>query len=64
MLEMFAESLIHIYQNQQLRNKNLLNVKILELRYLLNTLAAEQQFANFLFRLTLERCRNRFTNLG
>ncbi len=58
MLEMFAESLIHIYQNNQLRHKNLLNVKILELLYLLNTLAEEQQFASFLFRLTLPQKRN------
>ena len=57
-LSLFAESLIHIYQNQQLRNKNFLNVKILELLYLLNTLASEQQFANFLFRLTLPKKRN------
>ena len=58
MLEMYAESLIHIYQSNQLRNKNFLNVKILELLFLLNTLAPEQQFANFLFRLTLPQKRN------
>lgn len=57
-LELFAESLIHIYQSNQLRNKNFLNVKILELLFLLNTLAPEQDFANFLFRLTLPQKRN------
>lgn len=58
MLETFAESLIHIYQGNQLRDKNFLNVKILELLHLLNHLAVEQQFANFLFRLTLPQKRN------
>lgn len=57
-LQMFAESLIHIYQTNQLNNKNFLNVKILELLYLLNTLASEKQFASFLFRLTLPKKRN------
>lgn len=57
-LRHFMDSLLHIYQNQQLRNKNLLNIKILELLFLLNTLAKEQQFANFLFRLTLPQKRN------
>ncbi|MEM1123254.1 MAG: AraC family transcriptional regulator [Bacteroidota bacterium] len=57
-LELFAESLIHIYQSNQLRNKNFLNVKILELLFLLNTLVPEQELANFLFRLTLPQKRN------
>lgn len=57
-LKLFAESLIHIYQTYRLRNKNFLSLKILELLYLLNSLAAEQQFANFLFRLTLPKKRN------
>ena len=57
-LNLFAESLISIYQTQNLRNKNFLNLKILELLYLLNGLAKEQQFANFLFRLTLPKKRN------
>lgn len=57
-LKLFAESLIHIYQTNRLRNKNFLDLKILELLYLLNGLAAEQQFANFLFRLTLPKKRN------
>lgn len=57
-LQLFAESLLHIYQHKQLRNKNVLDLKILELLYLLNSLAKEQQFANFLFRLTLPKKRN------
>ena len=58
MLEMYAESLIHIYQSNQLRDKNFLHLKIIELLHLLNHLAEEQQFANFLFRLTLPQKRN------
>ena len=57
-LGLFADSLVQIYQNNQLRNKNLLRVKVLELLFLLNSLADEQQFANFLFRLTLPKKRN------
>lgn len=57
-IQLFAESLISIYQTQQLRDKNFLNLKILELLFLLNSLAKEQQFANFLFRLTLPKKRN------
>ena len=57
-IQLFAESLISIYQTNQLRNKNFLNLKILELLFLLNGLAKEQQFANFLFRLTLPKKRN------
>lgn len=54
----FAEALLSIYGQQALSNKNLLQVKILELLYLLNSLASEQAFANFLFRLTLPKKRN------
>lgn len=57
-LELFAESLLQIYQDRQLRNKNFLDLKILEMLYLLNDLAKEQEFANFLFRLTLPKKRN------
>lgn len=57
-LHLFAESLIEIYQNNQLRGKNFLRIKILELLFLLNKLSTEQQFANFLFRLTLPKKRN------
>ncbi len=57
-LQLFAESLLHIYQAQELFDKNLLQLKILELLYLLNTLVPEQTFANFLFRLTLPKKRN------
>lgn len=57
-LDFFAKSIITIYQGNQLKNKNFLNIKILELLHLLNSLASEQQFANFLFRLTLPQKRN------
>ena len=57
-IQLFASSLISIYQTNQLRNKSFLNLKILELLFLLNGLAKEQQFANFLFRLTLPKKRN------
>ena len=57
-VNLFAESLLSIYQNHKLRDKSILNLKILELLFLLNGLAKEQQFANFLFRLTLPKKRN------
>lgn len=57
-IRVFAESLISIYQIQQLRNRNFLDVKMLELLYLLNDLAEDQLFADFLFRLTLPKKRN------
>ena len=57
-INVFAESLINIYQSNQLRSKNFLNLKILELLYLLNGLTQEQDFANFLFKLTLPKKRN------
>ena len=57
-LDFFAKSIITIYQGNQLKNKSFLNIKILELLHLLNSLASQQQFANFLFRLTLPQKRN------
>ena len=57
-VRLFADSLLQIYQHQGLRDKNFLKLKILELLHLLNGLAEEQQFANFLFRLTLPQKRN------
>jgi AraC-like DNA-binding protein len=57
-LQVFAESLIGIYQKQRLRNKHFLTLKIMELLHLLNGLGQEQQFADFLFRLTLPKKRN------
>ena len=39
-IKLFAESLLNIYASNQLRNKNFLNLKILELLHLLNTLAS------------------------
>lgn len=57
-LDLFAKSLISIYQDNQIQNKSLLRLKILELLFLLNDMAKEQDFANFLFRLTLPKKRN------
>jgi len=57
-IQHFVEGIFNIYQANQLRNKNFLNLKILELLYLLNSLAGDQRFANFLFRLTLPQKRN------
>lgn len=57
-LQLFADSLLQVYEQQGIRNKNLLALKILELLYLLNGLAQEQELANFLFRLTLPQKRN------
>lgn len=57
-LSLFAESLIEIYKGDQLQSKNFLRLKILELLFLLNGLGSEQNFANFLFRLTLPKKRN------
>lgn len=57
-VRLFADSLIDIYQHQQIRDKNFLQLKILELLHLLNHQAQEKAFANFLFRLTLPQKRN------
>lgn len=57
-IKLFAESLVNIYQNQGIRDKKILHLKILELLFLLNGLAKEQNFADFLFRLTLPKKRN------
>ncbi|MEM7105282.1 MAG: AraC family transcriptional regulator [Bacteroidota bacterium] len=57
-VQQFAESLVSIYHDNNLRNKNVLELKILELLNLLSGLAPEQDFVNFLFRLTLPRKRN------
>ena len=57
MMNVFAESLLHIYQHQAVNDKQLLRLKILELLHLINTLVPEQQLADFLFRLTLPKKR-------
>ncbi|MFK7936901.1 MAG: helix-turn-helix transcriptional regulator [Saprospiraceae bacterium] len=57
-IQFYAKSLINIYSINRLRNNNFINLKILELLHLLNGLVPEQQFANFLFRLTLPQKRN------
>ena len=57
-IQSFAQSLLSLYPNPQLRQKALLPLKVQELLHLLNGLVPEQQFANFLFRLTLPQKRN------
>jgi len=57
-IRLFAQTFLDIYQPKQLKNKQFLYLKIQELLHLLNDLAIEQQFANFLFRLTLPKKRN------
>lgn len=57
-VKLFADSLIEIYQKNRLKNKQFLNLKILELLHLLNGLVSEKDFASFLFHLTLPKKRN------
>lgn len=57
-VNLFAETLIQIYQSKTIRDKNFLNLKILELLHLLNNLVPEKEFTEFLFQLTLPKKRN------
>lgn len=57
-ISMFAQSLIQIYQVKGLRDKNFLNLKILELLHLINVVVSEKRFTEFLFQLTLPKKRN------
>ena len=57
-VHLFAQSLLQIYKTQTLQDKRFLNLKILELLHLLNNLAAEKKFTEFLFQLTLPKKRN------
>lgn len=57
-LEVFSQSLVDIYQAHGIRRKQFLELKILELLHLLNGLAGPQQFADFLFQLSLPKKRN------
>lgn len=57
-LQLFADALMSIYSQQQLKSKQFLDLKIIELLHLLSSLEQEQQFANFLFQLTLPKKRN------
>lgn len=57
MMNVFADSLLRIYQHQAVNDKQLLRLKLLELLHLINTLVPEQQLADFLFRLTLPKKR-------
>lgn len=57
-INIFAKSLISIYQPKQLKDKSLLRLKVLELLHLINELVSEQVFTEFLFQLTLPKKRN------
>ncbi len=57
-IQLFVDALIAVYQDHQLQNKAFLKVKLLELLHLLNSQVPNQDFANFLFRLTLPKKRN------
>ncbi|PHN02826.1 helix-turn-helix transcriptional regulator [Flavilitoribacter nigricans] len=57
-ISLFARSLLGIYQQNGIRQKQFLDLKILELLHLLNGQVPSRQFADFLFRLTLPKKRN------
>ena len=57
MMNVFAENLLQIYDNQLVRGRQFLRLKLLELLHLINNLVPEQQLADFLFRLTLPKKR-------
>lgn len=57
-LKLFTQNLVHMYEQHGIRQKQFLDLKILELLHLLNRMVPEQQFADFLFRLTLPKKRN------
>jgi len=57
-VNIFAQSLIQVYQSNKLKDKSFLDLKILELLHLLNGLVTEQKFSEFLFQLTLPKKRN------
>lgn len=57
-VDLFAQSLIKIYQSQQLKHKSLLNIKILELLHLINGLVSEKKFSEFIFQVMLPKKRH------
>lgn len=57
-VELFASSILSIYEQYGICQKQFLDLKILELLHLLNGLVPAQEFADFLFRLTLPKKRN------
>ena len=57
-LELFTQSLLDIYSGKAFQDKKFLRLKILELMFLLNASMDEQEFANFLFQLSLPKKRN------
>jgi len=57
-IQTFSEALINIYESRSIENKEFLNVKILELCFLIGESVQNQDFDNFLFNLTLPKKRN------
>lgn len=57
-IKLYADALLALYEGNAIRNKSFLNLKIQELLSLLNSLAKERKFAEFLFRLSLPSKRN------
>lgn len=57
-LEVFAANLLLLYEKHGIRQKQFLDLKILELLHLLNGAISDRKFAEFLFRLTLPKKRN------
>jgi AraC-like DNA-binding protein len=57
-VEFFIHSLINIYDNHGIKNKQFLDLKMLEMLHLLNQMTGEQRFADFLFQLSLPKKRN------
>lgn len=57
-VQLFASQLLEMYSSQSSLKSGILKLKILELIHLLNDLSKPQQFANFLFQLTLPQKRN------
>lgn len=57
-LTAFADNLKGLYEQHGIRQKQFLDLKILELLHLLNGQFPEKHFADFLFRLTLPEKRN------
>ena len=47
-INLFAQSLLQIYQSQNLKDKSFLDLKILELLHLLNGLVTEQKFLSLI----------------
>jgi len=58
MLQLFVKSLLALYGQGDTADKQILDLKILELLFLLNSQVKAPDFASFLFKLTLPQKRN------